>query len=154
MSPFVDDAWEIQISSVYIFVDDVFPIDLAKAKVSLTIETVIHSKLNNIAGNSWSPTETDKDGNNPNDFYYKDDTEIVVERKSRATTLLKCILAELNGLYIDGVGYLEFTPVTNKTAEKGQARLSLFNRRSFFGHSVQMLVNMSGVSDSAEDDLW
>lgn len=102
-APFIDDAWQEQCSSVYIYVQDITPIDHLRANIGVTVETVTHSKICAIAGDG------DKDLNpeaNPNDSDAQGN--IVVAFKNRATVLLKCVLAELNGLYLDGIGYLQF----------------------------------------------
>lgn len=150
-SPFVDDAWVKECSSVYIFVDDIYPLGVTKANVSLTVETVIHAKINAIYGDA--DFISNPGGTNPNDYYFSNAEAPVVQYKSRATVLLKCILAELNGLYLDGIGYLLFNTQGDSSSGdvKGKAKLSLFNRRSFFGHSVQFNVAMSGVSDDADN---
>ena len=146
LSPFVDESWTKESSSVYIFVDDIYPIDQGRAVVSVTVETVIHSKINVIYGDA--DMLANPEGTNPNDYYYKDDVNPTVRLKSRASVLLECLLGELNGLYIDGIGYLQFN--NNKTLNggtvNGKAKLTLFNNRSFFGHSIQFNVAMSGVS--------
>ena len=45
LSPFVDDAWAVECSSLYIFVDKIKPIDHTRAAIYVTVETVTHSKL-------------------------------------------------------------------------------------------------------------
>lgn len=149
-SPFVDDAWVAECASVYIYVDDIYPVDHLRSTISVSAETVIHSKVNILFGDA--DLVSNPDGTNPNDYYYKDDESPAVVYKSRATVLLKCILAELNGLYIDGIGYLGFMsqrPIEGDRVQ-GKATLSLFNNRSFFGHSIRFNVSMSGVSDDPE----
>lgn len=149
-SPFVDDAWTEECASVYIFVDDIYPIDHLRSTISVSAETVIHSKVNVLLGDADSIANPK--GTNPNDYYYKEENWAAVQYKSRATVLLKCLLAELNGLYIDGVGYLGFVsqrPIEGDRVQ-GKATLSLFNNRSFFGHSIRFNVSMSGVSDDPE----
>lgn len=101
--PFINDAWQEQCCSVYIFVSDIDPFDHTRSNVSVTVETVVHSKICAIAGDGdpelnpeANPNDSDAEGN------------IIVAYKNRATVLLKCILAELNGLYLDGIGYLQF----------------------------------------------
>lgn len=149
LSPFVDDAWIKQSSSVYIFVDDVYPIDHTRANISVTVETVIHSRINVVYGDADFIANPQT---NPNDYYYTDSDTPTVKYKSRASVLLKCILAELNGLYLDGIGYLQFT--TDQTLDnskvRGKATLSLFNGRSFFGHSIKFNLGISGVSDDGD----
>ena len=49
-SPFVDDAWQVQCSSLYIYVENVLPIDHLRSTVGITIETVTHSKISAING--------------------------------------------------------------------------------------------------------
>lgn len=157
-SPFKDDAETDQCSSVYIYVDNIYPIDQTRSTVSITVETATHVKISVVSTDAdmiSHPNTT-----NPNDYYYttKDltdpDATPAVLLKSRATLLLKCILAELNGLYLDGIGYLQFN--TNKSIEgdsiKSKAEMSLFNRRSFFGHRIRFNVGISGISGISESD--
>lgn len=159
-SPFVDDAWTKECSSVYIYVDDIYPIDHMRSIVSVAVETVIHAKINFLSNgpatncDAGDPEQANpaKELINANDYYYKNEENPAVRFKSRATVLLKCLLAELNGLYIDGVGYLGFMsqrPIQGDRVQ-GKATLSLFNNRSFFGHSIRFNVSMSGVSDDPE----
>lgn len=151
-SPFVDDAWTEQCASVYIYVDNIYPIDHMRSVVSVTVETVIHAKVNVLLN---GPADGEIGSNelvNPNDYYYANDETPAVQKKSRATVLLKCLLAELNGLYIDGIGYLGFLsskPIDGDTV-RSKATLSLFNNRSFFGHKIGFNVTMSGISDDPE----
>jgi len=128
--------------------------------VSVGVETVIHAKINFLSNgpatncDAGDPEQANpaKELINANDYYYKNEENPAVRFKSRATVLLKCLLAELNGLYIDGVGYLGF--IASKPNEgdaiKSKATLSLFNNRSFFGHRIGFNVTMSGISDDPE----
>lgn len=156
-APFIDDAWSEQCSSIYIYVEQVLPINHISSTIGVTIETVTHSKISVINGDGdpdLNFTEV-KIGNdqtttvplaNPNDSTKTGN--IVVTVKNRATVLLKCLLAELNGLYIDGVGYLQFNmqmPLLCK------ATMPLYNRRSFYGHSIIFATNMS--NSSTGDDM-
>lgn len=151
-SPFVDDAWQEQCSSIYIYVEQVLPVDHLRSTVGITIETVTHSKISAINGDGDPElnftTETLNNGStkeislaNPNDS--DDEGHIVVAFKNRATVLLKCLLAELNGLYLDGVGYLQFNM---RMPLKCKATMPLYNRRSFYGHSISFAINMAGDS--------
>ena len=137
-SPFVDDAWQVQCSSLYIYVENVLPIDHLRSTVGITIETVTHSKISAINGDGdeflyplANPNDSDGKGN------------VVVAFKNRATVLLKCILAEFNGLYLDGAGYLQFNM---KMPIKCKATMPLYNRRSYYGHSIVFACNMSNDS--------
>lgn len=150
LSPFMDDAWEVQCSSVYIFTERIKPIDSMTAVVGITVETVTHSKISIINGDGdpdLNENVTDKDGNiikygaNPNDTDVQG--SIVVPMKNRETVLMKSLLAELNGLYLDGVGYIAMAPIGDEHAE---VTMPLFNSRSFYGHSLRFKIEISGVS--------
>ena len=151
LGPFVDDAWTEQCSSIYIFVDEVVPTKAQESNVCVSIETVTHSKINTIYGDAdliCNPENT-----NINDYYYTDMENPTVQLKSRTTVLLKCILAELNGLYIDGIGYLSFDSHRigeGSTEKRSKAELSLFNNRSFFGHSIRFNMFISGISENPQ----
>lgn len=145
MQPFVDDAWSEQCSSVYVYVDEIHPTDYTRAKVIVTVEVVVHSRISVLEGN---PEEENGDEAkqssqyNPNDFNKQGD--IVVAKKNRATVLLKSIIAELNGLYLDGIGYLFIDP---KLDPSTGAKLSLWNSRSFYGYTIKFATAMGNVSD-------
>lgn len=141
-APFIDDAWQEQCSSVYIYVDKIYPVDHLKSIVGIKVEVVVHSKISTINGDGdmelnsdANPNDSDKEGN------------IVVAFKNRATVLLKCVLAELNGLYLDGIGYLQ---LNTRLLSDSQAQSNLWNRRAFWGYSVQFAMMLSGVSDSPQ----
>lgn len=148
LQPFVDDAWSKQCSSVYVYVDEIHPTDYTRANVIVTVEAVVHSKISLLEGNM----ETKNNGEakkssqyNPNDFSKQGD--IVVAWKNRATVLLKSIIAELNGLYLDGIGNLIIDPKLDKDTG---AKLSLWNSRSFYGYTIKFAVKMSGTSDNPD----
>lgn len=140
LAPFIDDAWDAQCSSAYIFVDKIKPIDHTRAVIYLTVELITHSKVAVINGDGDPLLNPQA---NPNDS--NDQDVVVVPVKNRETVLLKSILAELNGLYIDGVGYLQLNKMNGET---GEVSMPLFNSRSFYGHSIKFLVEVSGVSGS------
>ncbi len=142
LQPFVDDAWSEQCSSVYVYVDEVIPTDQTRANVIVTVEAIVHAKTSVIAGDGDKITNPDA---NPNDS--DEQGNIVVTMKNRGTVLLKSIVAELNGLFLDGIGYLLIDPVLDK---KTGAVLNLWNRRSYYGYTVRFAVKMSGVSDNAD----
>lgn len=153
LAPFIDDAWEVQCSSVYVFVDSVRPVDGMRAIVTLTVEIITHSKVSTINGDgdpiSNPDVYVDADGTvdtygaNPNDS--DEQGSVVVLMKNRETVLLKSILAELNGLYLDGIGYLVFDKIGKET---GYVTMPLFNGRPFYGHKVRFLIEVSGISES------
>ena len=143
LSPFVDDAWAVECSSLYIFVDKIKPIDHTRAAIYVTVETVTHSKISVINGDGDSDLNPDA---NPNDSDINN--EVIVDIKNRETVLVKSLLAELNGLYLDGIGYLQMNKLENDVS--GDVSMPLFNGRSYYGHRINFVVEMSGISESAD----
>ncbi len=147
IQPFVDDAWSEQCSSVYVYVDEVSPADQTRANVIVTIEAIVHAKTSVIFGDGQQIHEDGADLTptaNPNDS--DEQGNIVVTMKNRATVLLKSSVAELNGLFLDGIGYLIMDPILDK---KTGAVLSLWNNRSYYGYTIKFAVKMSGISDTS-----
>ena len=143
LSPFVDDAWAVECSSLYIFVDKIKPIDHTRAAIYVTVETVTHSKISVINGDGDPDLNPDA---NPNDSDV--DNKVIVDIKNRETVLVKSLLAELNGLYLDGIGYLQMNKLDDNVG--GDVSMPLFNSRSYYGHRINFVVEMSGISESAD----
>ena len=143
LSPFVDDAWAVECSSLYIFVDKIKPIDHTRAAIYVTVETVTHSKISVINGDGDPDLNPDA---NPNDSDINN--EVIVDIKNRETVLVRSLLAELNGLYLDGIGYLQMNKLDNNVS--GDVSMPLFNGRSYYGHRINFVVEMSGISESAD----
>lgn len=139
MLPFIDDGWTEQASRLNIYVSRIDPKDYVVSKVDLTIEIVVHNKINNIYGDAMegdplsNPTETDDDGN------------ILIPSKSRATTLLKCVSALLNGLYVEGVGELE---LNEQVSPYCGAKSYVWNNRTYFGYTLTFSTLMGQVSEN------
>ena len=144
LTPFTDDAWTSQSSSVYIYVEDIYATNHLKSDVVVSVDTVTHSKINAIIS----------DQENPNNTYYEDldsPDAPTVKIKSRETTLVKCLIAELNGLYLDGIGYLQFNNFSSEgTTEKANSTFTMFNGRSYFGHKTKFNVNYAEVSEDSD----
>jgi hypothetical protein len=143
VAPFTDDAFDQQSSFICIyFAGAKFP-NAGVAIAEIAVETVVHSKIQSING----------DGNlkqnpaaNPNDSTV--DGQLIVVQKNRATVLARDVMAVLNGIYIDGIGYLM---LNQKLDAKCTSEQSLFNNRYFFGHRTYFAVQMSGVSTEAPE---
>lgn len=110
--------------------------------MNVTVETVVHSKICAIAGDGdpdlnpqANPNDSDEQGN------------IVVAYKNRATVLLKSILAELNGLYLDGIGYLQFN---SKDGLRGRTQMPLWINHNYYGHKTTFSMALSGFSGSSK----
>ena len=138
ISPFVDDAWEVQSSHLHIYVYGINPISHITGKVHICFECIVHNKISNIFGDASeyndqsNPVELNKNG------------EPVTLYKSRATEMLKDVVAALNGEMINGVGVFQF----NETLSPyDTAKASLWNSKSFFGYRIIMTTLLSGVSE-------
>lgn len=177
LSPFIDDAWDTQCSSVYIFMERIKPANHLLSTITLTVEAVTHSKVAVINGDGdpilnpnlgpnykIDPTTGEKIllpteggqipevyGANPNDSTEpavgESEGTVIVPIKNRETVLVKSILAELNGLFLDGIGYLEMD-VFDKDGVSGEVSMPLFSSRSFYGHSIKFVIKIAGISDS------
>lgn len=141
IQPFVDDAWSEQCSSVYIYVDEVSPTDQTRANIVVTVEAIVHTKTSVISGDGDQITNPEANKNDSDE-----QGNVVVTMKNRATVLLKSIVAEFNGLFLDGIGYLLIDPTLDK---KTGAVLNLWNRRSYYGYTIKFALKMSGYSDNA-----
>ena len=149
MTPFVDDAWDVQSSLLHIYVDGIEPKNHLRAVVNVGFETIVHNKISNIIGDAANgPQEGTIGGEcnmgktNPSEF--DSDGEPFILYKSRATILLKSIIAEFNGVYVNGVGMLQFNRELSALA---QSTKNLWNSRKFYGHTTIMSTQMSGVSN-------
>lgn len=126
-APFVDDAWQEQCSSLYVYVANIYPKDHEVAIIGVNIETVVHSKVSIINGDSDVDFYKNVEEVNPNDTGLDTEGNNVVAFKNRETVLLKCVLAELNGLYIDGVGYLQ---LNTRVLPDSNSKNDVWNNRS------------------------
>lgn len=154
-SPFTNDALEEQCSSVHVYIDGVEPIDHTRATIGITVQAIVHSKIDSLAGDGDSflnPDIIDEEtkvvtqyGANPNES--DEEGNIIIPYKSRATVLMKCILAELNGLYLDGIGYLN---VRSKDQENPwSVYTSRSNHKAFTGYDIRFTMDISGFSDDS-----
>ena len=132
--PFLEDAFTEQCSLLRIYIDSVVPIDHLKSIVNVGIDLVTHNKINNLYNDSGDEIEYP-------DTYNTTESEIVM--KSRKSTFLKNILAELNGADIAGVGLLQFN---RNTSVFSQAKLGYFNNRDYTGYKVILSCIHSGVN--------
>lgn len=142
MSPYIDDSWVEQSSHLHIYVHSVIPKDHITSTVNIGIECIVHNKISNII----SDANIFNDSSNPSELH-NGDGSVIVKYKSRATVMLKSVLAALNGYFIAGVGTLQ---LNYKVSGYDMAKMSLWNNRSFFGYEVVMSTLLSGVSTNEE----
>lgn len=135
MQSYLDDAFVTQCSLLKIYVDSVVPMNHLMSIVNIGIDIMSHSKIQVVYNDSIDDIE------NP-DLYREIESTIVY--KNRNTVLLKCILAELNGANIEGVGQLQFN---QKASVFNQSRSGIFDNKNYNGSKNIFAVNMSGVSE-------
>lgn len=139
MTPYIDDAWEEQSSRLDIFVDQILPTNHVSSQVNICIEVLVHNKIANIYGDA----EEDNINTNPSEL--GPEGEILIPSKSRATTLLKSVLAELNGCFVAGVGDLQ---CNSKMNPYSRVQKYVWNNHAYFGYAITFCTLMSGVSDT------
>lgn len=132
--PFVDDAWTERATRLDIYVDDIIPENQVISTVLVGVDIVIHNKIINMD----NPVLND----NPAEMNGED---IICTVKSRVATMLKSVLAELNGLFVAGVGLLQANTTANK---KCGVKRVVWNNRSYIGHQIIFATQMSGASST------
>ena len=111
---------------------------LYSAEVSINVETIVHSQIAVVYGNGDPILNPHA---NPNDS--NEEGDLMAVYKNRATVLIKDIVAEFNGLYLDGVGELGLQSLSDL---KSGVESSEWNSKSFFGHRITFTMTVSGVS--------
>lgn len=141
LSPFIDDSFEEQSSHLHIYIHSVVPKDHLISTVNIGIETIVHNKISNIQGDAamYNPDT------NPSEMGNNGQPKIIL--KNRASVMLKCVLAALNGSFVAGVGTLQFNTTMSSY---DNAKLSLWNGKKFFGYSIVMSTLLGGISKTPE----
>lgn len=132
--PYIIESEEEQSSIIRVFVERIIPTNHLIAQVNFGVDVLVHSKLTNIL----NPLTDDND-----EVINVNELKPLVQYKSRATTMVKCILALLNGAYISGIGNLLFSREPNRFVE---TKMGLMNNRSVYGYRTIFSCQMSGVS--------
>lgn len=132
--PYVAETEEEQGAVLRVFVERIIPDNHLIAQVNFGVDILVHSKLTNIL----NPITDDND-----EVINVNELKPLVQYKNRATTMLKCVLALLNGAYISGIGNLIFSREPNRFVE---SKLGLMNNRSTYGYRTIFTCQMSGVS--------
>lgn len=132
--PFVEDAFTDECSMIRIYVDSISPDNHIIATVNVGVEVITHNKASNIVNPLY-----DDNG----DIINKTEENPIVAYKNRCVTLLKCVLALLNGADVAGVGKMQFNTQVNRF---NQARLGVWNNRNYYGYKNILSVHMSGVA--------
>lgn len=139
MTSFVDDTWEDQSSHLHVFVNQLSPKDHLSTICNITIECITHNKIAMIYGDA---SEFNPD-TNPSEMK---DGEFLTPYKNRCTVMLKTILADLNGRFVNGVGTLQFS---KNLGVENVAKHNLWNLKKFFGYQITFSTIISGTSDNS-----
>lgn len=142
MMPYVNDSWTAQSARLDIFVDRIVPKNQVYSQVNIGFEIIVNNKINNIRNNA-------KEIENPNPGEFNEDDELVVKYKSRVTSLLAELLAELNGRDVAGVGELQHNTEVNPYAT---SVYKIFNK-DYYGFYVVMSTFM-GENSVSPDNGW
>lgn len=142
-----------QSSSVYIYVENIKAINGQMALIGVTVDTSVYTKIGVIVGDGDKDSSEKPEWVNPNES--DEQGSIVVPIKSRETVLVKCILAELNGLYLDGVGYLLFDKFKESEADQkvGFVDMPHNHKENTHGHRICFGMKLSGVSTDSDNSL-
>lgn len=127
---YIEDNFTEVCSLVKIYIHSMQPVNHLINTVNIGIDILTHNKISNI---------------------YNDESDILdngrlveenISTKNRNTVILKAILATLNGADIEGTGVLQFN---KELSDKCQAEMKLSNNRNFYGYTVVLSCQMSGV---------
>ena len=150
MTPYIDDAWDVQSSHLHVYVDTLTPRDHLASVLDVTFETIVHNKISNIIADGADGEKFGVEGGEcnlgkTNPVEFDENGQPWCTYKSRATVFLKSVLAEFNGTCVNGVGTLQFN---SKLSPYSKAENYLWNGRKFYGHITTMSTILSGVSDN------
>ena len=128
--PYIEDNFTEVCSLVKVYIHSIKPDNHLIDTVNIGIDILTHNKISNVY-------------NDESDIF--DGGRIVEENistKNRNTIILKAILSTLNGADVEGTGVLQFN---KELSDKCQAEMKLSNSRNFYGYTVVLSCQMSGV---------
>lgn len=140
ITPYIDDAWNEQACRLNVYVSGIKPKNHIISQVQITVEILVHNKLNNILGEGSVEDPT----SNPSEYTPQGD--VLIPLKSRATTMLKGVLAMLNGRFVAGVGKLQHNMAMDTASV---TTFNVWNNRAYIGFAIPFFTLMSGVSISS-----
>lgn len=133
---FIEDEFVETCSLIKVYIHSIEPTNHIISKVNVGIDILSHNKLSNV---------------------YNDDGDILdggreveedIPVKNRNSVILRSLLSLLNGAVIEGVGVLQFNM---EMTEKSKAEMKLTNNRNFYGYTMVMSCEMSGVGVAVYD---
>lgn len=130
---YIEDNFEEVCSLIKVYIHSIQPVNHLIATVNVGIDILTHNKISNV---------------------YNDECDVFdggrlveenISTKNRNSVMLKAILSTLNGANIEGVGVLQFN---KELSDKCQAEMKLSNNKNFYGYTVVLSCQMSGMGDS------
>lgn len=129
-----EEAWLTDSSIIRVYVDSIYPNNDYTATINIGIDLLAHNKIIDI----------DAEESNRNLIeILPDGVRVEITTKNRLTTMLRCVLALLNGADVQGVGLLRYNQQLSSLC---QSRYALWNLRSFGGYKTIFSTQISGVS--------
>ena len=127
---YIEDNFTEVCSMVKVFIHSIQPVNHLISTVNVEIDILTHNKISNVY-------------NDENDILDNGrQVEENISTKNRNTVMLKAILATLNGADIEGAGVLQFN---KDLSDKCQAEMKLSNNRNFYGYTIVLSCQMSGI---------
>jgi hypothetical protein len=128
--PYIEDNFTEVCSVIKVYMYSVKPVNHLVSTVNIGIDILTHNKISNV----YNDESDILDGGR--------EVEENISTKNRNVIILKAILSTLNGADIEGVGVLQFN---KELSDKCQAEMKLSNNRNFYGYTVVLSCQMSGI---------
>lgn len=128
--PYIEDNFTEVCSVIKVYMYSVQPVNHLLSTVNIGIDILTHNKVSNV----YNDESDILDGGR--------EVEENISTKNRNAIMLKAILATLNGADVEGVGVLQFN---KELSDKCQAEMKLSNNRNFYGYTVVLSCQMSGI---------
>ena len=128
--PYIEDNFTEVCSVIKVYMYSVQPVNHLISIVNIGIDILTHNKISNV----YNDESDILDGGR--------EVEENISTKNRNAVMLKAILATLNGADVEGVGVLQFN---KELSDKCQAEMKLSNNRNFYGYTVVLSCQMSGM---------
>ena len=128
--PYIEDNFTEVCSVIKVYMYSIHPVNHLISTVNIGIDILTHNKISNV----YNDESDILDGGR--------EVEENISTKNRNAIMLKAILNILNGADVEGVGVLQFN---KELSDKCQAEMKLSNNRNFYGYTVVLSCQMSGV---------
>ena len=131
--PYIEDNFNEVCSLIKVYIYSITPVNHLMSTVNIGIDILTHNKISNVYNDESDILEGGRS------------VEENITTKNRNTIMLKAILATLNGANAEGTGVLQFN---KELSDKCQAEMKLSNNRNFYGYSIVLSCQMSGIGGS------